>query len=97
MNFIDDHSRLCLAAVALAVTTAVDVGAIFQQARAAYGTAVVLTDNGCISTAEHRRGRVVLETKLERPSDSIKKCGSLASQTADSHVTLSSAGQVLQA
>ena len=67
VNFIDDHSRLCLAAVALAVTTAVDVGRIFQQARARYGSpAAVLTDNGCIFTATHRGGKVVLQTELER-------------------------------
>jgi transposase InsO family protein len=67
VNFIDDHSRLCLRSVALAVTTAVDVGQIFQQARSAYGTpAAVLTDNGCIFTATHRGGKVVLETELER-------------------------------
>lgn len=67
VNFIDDHSRLCLRSVALAVTTAVDVGTIFQQARAEYGTpAAVLTDNGCIFTAEHRGGKVVLQTELER-------------------------------
>lgn len=67
VNFIDDRSRLDLRSVALAVTTAVDVGAIFQAARAQYGTpANVLTDNGCIFTAEHRGGKVVLETELER-------------------------------
>lgn len=67
VNFIDDHSRLCLASVALPVTSAVDVGRIFQQARTRYGTpANVLTDNGCIFTAEHRGGKVVLETELER-------------------------------
>lgn len=67
VNFIDDRSRLDLRSVALAVTTAVDVGEIFQQARAQYGTpANVLTDNGCIFTAEHRGGKVVLETELER-------------------------------
>lgn len=67
VNFIDDHSRLCLRAVALAVTTAVDVGRIFQEARVAHGTpAAVLTDNGCIYTAEHRGGKVVLQTELER-------------------------------
>lgn len=67
VNFIDDHSRLCLRSVALAVTSAVDVGRIFQQARAEYGTpAAVLTDNGCIYTAAHRGGKVVLETELER-------------------------------
>ena len=67
VNFIDDHSRLCLASVALPVTTAVDVGAVFQGARAQHGTpASVLTDNGSIYTAEHRGGKVVLETELER-------------------------------
>jgi transposase InsO family protein len=67
VNFIDDHSRLCLVSVALPVTTAVDVGRIFQQARTAHGTpAAVLTDNGCIYTAEPRGGKVVLQTELER-------------------------------
>ena len=67
VNFIDDHSRLCLAAVALPVTTAVDIGRIFQQARAQYGTpAAVLTDNGAIYTAGPRGGKVMLETELER-------------------------------
>ena len=67
VNFIDDHSRLCLRSVALPVTTAVDIGQIFQQARAQYGTpAAVLTDNGAIYTAGPRGGKVVLETELER-------------------------------
>lgn len=67
VNFLDDHSRLCLRSVALPVTTAVDVGQVFQAARAQYGApASVLTDNGCIFTAEHRGGKVVLETELER-------------------------------
>ena len=67
VNFIDDHSRLCLRSVALPVTTAVDVGQVFQQARLRYGApAALLTDNGCIFTAAHRGGKVVLETELER-------------------------------
>jgi transposase InsO family protein len=67
VNFLDDHSRLCLASVALPVTKAVDVATIFQAARERHGTpAAVLTDNGCIYTARHRNGRVVLETELER-------------------------------
>ncbi|HVR88638.1 MAG TPA: integrase core domain-containing protein, partial [Candidatus Limnocylindria bacterium] len=49
------------------MATAIDVGRIFQQARAAYGTpAAVLTDNGAIYTAGPRGGKVVLETELER-------------------------------
>ncbi len=67
VNFIDDHSRLCVASVALAITKATDVAAIFQTARQRYGTpASVLTDNGCIYTAKYRGGKVVMETELER-------------------------------
>jgi len=67
VNIIDDHSRLCIASVALPVTKAVDVVTIFQAARSAYGTpASMLTDNGCIYTAKHRGGKAALETELER-------------------------------
>ena len=67
VNFIDDHSRLCVASKALYVTKAVDVAVIFQDARARLGTpASILTDNGCIFTARHRGGKVVLETECER-------------------------------
>ena len=67
VNFIDDHSRLCVASTTVPVTKAVDVAAIFQTARQRWGTpASVLTDNGCIYTAKHRGGKVVMETELER-------------------------------
>jgi transposase InsO family protein len=67
VNFLDDHSRLCVASVAVAVTRATDVAEIFQAARILHGTpASVLSDNGCIYTARHRGGKVVLETELER-------------------------------
>jgi transposase InsO family protein len=67
VNFIDDHSRLCVASVALKVTKATDVVALFQAARDRYGTpAAVLSDNGCIYTAKHRGGKVAMETELER-------------------------------
>src|SRR5574341_953011 len=67
VNLIDDHSRLALASVAFPVTTALDVARVFQDARARFGApAAVLTDNGCIFTAEHRSGRTVLETELAR-------------------------------
>ncbi|MBM4434760.1 MAG: IS481 family transposase [Chloroflexi bacterium] len=67
VNVIDDHSRLALASVALPVTTALDVARIFQDARSRYGApAALLTDNGCIFTAQHRSGRTVLETELAR-------------------------------
>src|SRR5580704_1413444 len=67
VNFIDDHSRLCLASVALPVTKVLDVLAIFQSICALYGTpASLLTDNGAIYTAKSRYGRTGLETELER-------------------------------
>jgi transposase InsO family protein len=66
VNFIDDHSRLCLASVVVPVTRAVDVAEIFTAAIERYGTpASVLTDNGCIYTAKHRGGKVVMETLTE--------------------------------
>jgi transposase InsO family protein len=67
VNFIDDHSRLCVASVALKVTKATDVVEIFSLARASYGTpAALLSDNGCIYTGKYRGGKVIMETELER-------------------------------
>jgi transposase InsO family protein len=67
VNFIDDHSRFCVASVAVPVTKATDVAEIFIAAAQRHGTpASVLTDNGCIYTAKHRNGKVVMETELER-------------------------------
>ena len=66
VNFIDDHSRYCIASVAVPVTRATDVAEIFTAAIERYGTpASVLTDNGCIYTAKHRGGKVVMETLTE--------------------------------
>jgi len=66
VNFIDDHSRLCVASVAVTVTKATDIAEIFIAAAQRHGTpASVLTDNGCIYTAEHRGGKVIMETLLE--------------------------------
>jgi transposase InsO family protein len=65
VNVIDDHSRLCVAADAFTVTRAIDTAEVFARARRRYGTpAALLTDNGCIFTAEHRGGKVVLQTEL---------------------------------
>jgi transposase InsO family protein len=65
VNVIDDHSRLCVASSAFAVTRAIDTAAVFARARRRYGTpAALLTDNGCIFTAAHRGGKVVLQTEL---------------------------------
>lgn len=67
VNFIDDHSRLCLASVALSVAKATDVLSIFRSAKERYGApASVLTDNGCIYTGRFRNGKVALERELEQ-------------------------------
>ena len=67
VNFVDDHSRLCVASVAVAVTKTTDVVRVFHQARALYGTpASVLSDNGAIYTGKYRLGRVLFECELER-------------------------------
>ena len=67
LNFIDDHSRLCIASVALAVTKTTDVVRVFSEARDIYGTpASVLSDNGAIYTGKYRLGRVLFECELER-------------------------------
>jgi transposase InsO family protein len=66
VNFIDDHSRYCIASVAVPITRATDVAQIFTTAIERYGTpASVLTDNGCIYTAKYRGGKVVMETLTE--------------------------------
>jgi transposase InsO family protein len=66
VNFIDDHSRLCVASTALEVTRATDVAEIFITAAQRHGTpASVLTDNGAIYTAAYRGGKVIMETLLE--------------------------------
>jgi transposase InsO family protein len=66
VNIVDDHSRLCVASVAVPVARATDVAEIFLAATRRHGTpASVLTDNGCIYTAKHRGGKVIMETLLE--------------------------------
>ena len=66
VNFLDDHSRLCVGSKAVPVTRATDVAEVFAQAVGRHGVpAAVLTDNGCIYTAKHRNGKVVMETLLE--------------------------------
>jgi transposase InsO family protein len=65
LNFLDDFSRLCVAAKVLAVTSAPDVVATLYEAGSAWGLpASVLTDNGCIYTAAYRGGYSALESEL---------------------------------
>lgn len=67
INFIDDHSRLCVASVVVAVTKTTDVVRVFHQARSCFGTpASVLSDNGAVYTGKFRLGRVLFESELDR-------------------------------
>lgn len=73
LDFVDDYSRLVTAAVALPVTTAADVVATFYTAAAQWGfPSSVLTDNGCIFTAQFRNGRCGFETELATLGIQIK-------------------------
>jgi len=65
LNVIDDHSRLCLASRAFAVTTAADVVTTFYEIAQHHGfPASVLSDNGAIFTASFRGDRGALATEL---------------------------------
>ncbi|MHB8379767.1 MAG: transposase family protein [Acidimicrobiales bacterium] len=65
VNFIDGHSRLCLASVALPVTKVLDVLTIFQSICDVYGIpASVLTEAIC--TARRDADAQLFETELER-------------------------------
>jgi transposase InsO family protein len=66
LNWLDDHSRLCLASTAAAAFTAPAVEAAYRAAAAVRGDpASVLTDNGAVFTGRYRgHGRVALEVTL---------------------------------
>jgi transposase InsO family protein len=66
LNWIDDHSRLCLASTAAPVFTAPTVDRTYRAIAAVHGDpAGVLTDNGAVFTGRYRgHGRVALEVTL---------------------------------
>jgi transposase InsO family protein len=67
MNMIDDHSRLFLASHAFTTTKAQDVVDVFHKAAELHGLpASLLSDNGAVFTATPRKGKVLLQTELER-------------------------------
>lgn len=67
LDLIDDHSRLLLAADAFRTVKGGDVVRTFLAATEAYGApAALLTDNGAVFTGGPRRGKIRLETELER-------------------------------
>ena len=67
LNLLDDHSRFCVASVALRTVKATDVLETFNLAAQAYGYPTkFLTDNAAVFSGTPRRGRVVLESELDR-------------------------------
>lgn len=66
LNWLDDHSRLCLASTARHVFKGPDVEAAYRHIAAEYGDpASVLSDNGAVYTGAYRgNGRVKLEITL---------------------------------
>ncbi len=67
LDFIDDHSRLCLAADAFRTVKALDVVRTFHAAADRHGLpAALLTDNGAVFNGGPRRGRVLLQAELDR-------------------------------
>ena len=67
LNLIDDHSRFCLASVAFRTVKAPDVLETFSAAAESYGyPAKFLSDNAAVFSGASRKGRVVLESELDR-------------------------------
>ena len=67
LNLLDDHSRLCLASVGLRSVKAPDVLETFYLAAESYGyPAKFLSDNAAVFSGTPRKGRVVLESELDR-------------------------------
>jgi len=67
LNLLDDHSRFSLASVAFRSVKAPDVLHTFYSAAESYGyPAKFLSDNAAVFSGAPRRGRVVLESELDR-------------------------------
>jgi transposase InsO family protein len=67
LNLIDDHSRLFLRSEAYPTTKASDVVDTFHKAAELHGLpASLLSDNGAVFTASPRRGKVLLQSELQR-------------------------------
>jgi transposase InsO family protein len=65
ITFLDDHSRLILASRVVRTATARTALSTFHIAAARYEVpAALLTDNGCVYTAQYRGGRQALESEM---------------------------------
>ena len=67
LNFVDDHSRLFVASVAFPTIKAADALETFLRGVKHFGLpASLLTDNAAVFSGKSRRGRVALESELDR-------------------------------
>jgi transposase InsO family protein len=67
LNFEDDHSRLFLASVAFPTVKGPDVVQVFHEAGQQFGyPASLLSDNGAVFSGRSRKGKVLLESELDR-------------------------------
>jgi len=67
LNLLDDHSRLLVGSDAFHTVKALDVVESFHAAAQRHGfPAALLTDNGAVFSGASRRGKVLLESELER-------------------------------
>ena len=67
LNFVDDHSRLFVASVACNTVKAADALETFLGAANEFGLpASLLTDNAAVFSGKSRKGRVLLESELDR-------------------------------
>jgi transposase InsO family protein len=67
LNFVDDHSRLFVASVAFPTVKAAGALETFLGAANEFGLpASLLTDNAAVFSGKSRRGRVLLESELDR-------------------------------
>jgi transposase InsO family protein len=65
LNFIDDHSRVCIASKVFTITTSRDVVRTFTKAASTWGLPTsVLSDNGAIFTASYRNGLAAMESEM---------------------------------
>jgi len=67
LNFVDDHSRLFVASVAVPTVKAADALETFLGGAHEFGfPASLLTDNAAVFSGKSRQGRVLLESELDR-------------------------------
>jgi hypothetical protein len=67
LNFVDDHSRLFVASVACTTVKGADALETFLGAANEFGLpASLLTDNAAVFSGKSHKGRVLLESELDR-------------------------------